>query len=132
MTVTFDFTTNDGSATLANNDYTAAAGTLGIPAGHDDPDDRRTGPWATRWWSRTRAFTVDLSNPSGATIADGQGLGTILNDDAATLSIDDVSLAEGDAGTSDLPVHGQPVDDERQRRDGRFRHQRRLGHAGGQ
>ena len=37
-------------------------------------------------------FTVNLSNPVGATIADGQAMGTITNDDAATptLSIADV------------------------------------------
>ena len=34
----------------------------------------------------------------GATINDGQGLGTIINDDSATLSIDDVTQAEGNAG----------------------------------
>ena len=50
-------------------------------------------------------FTVVLSNPSGATISStaGTGTGTILDDDAApTLSIDSVSLAEGNAGTSNL------------------------------
>ena len=49
-------------------------------------------------------FTVNLSNPSGATIGDAQGVGTILNDDAApaapTLSIDDVTVTEGDSGTT--------------------------------
>ena len=30
----------------------------------------------------TETFTVNLSNPVGATIADGQGVGTILDDDA--------------------------------------------------
>ena len=34
------------------------------------------------------------------TYGDNQGEGTIVNDDAATVSIDDVSLAEGDAGTT--------------------------------
>jgi VCBS repeat-containing protein len=48
-------------------------------------------------------FFVDLSNASGATITDGQGLGTIENDDAApTLSIGDVSKAEGDSGLTEF------------------------------
>ncbi|MBL0040536.1 MAG: hypothetical protein IPP28_05700 [Xanthomonadales bacterium] len=50
-------------------------------------------------------FTVVLSSPSGATISstDGTGTGTILDDDPApTLSIDSVSIAEGNAGTSNL------------------------------
>jgi len=42
-------------------------------------------------------FFVNLSNPSGATIADGQGLAIIQNDDSATLSIDDASIIEGDS-----------------------------------
>ena len=45
-------------------------------------------------------FNVVLSAPSNATIGDGTGLGTIQNDDSQTISIDDVSQAEGDAGTS--------------------------------
>ena len=46
-------------------------------------------------------FTVVLSNPAAATFADGSGQGTITDDDAApALSIGDVSLAEGNAGTT--------------------------------
>lgn len=48
-------------------------------------------------------FLVNLSNPVNATIADNQGIGTILNDDQApSLSINDVSVAEGNAGTKVL------------------------------
>ena len=44
-------------------------------------------------------FFVNLSSPVNATIADGQGLGTITDDDAApALSIDDVTVTEGNAG----------------------------------
>ncbi|MCP5098330.1 MAG: DUF11 domain-containing protein, partial [Chloroflexi bacterium] len=43
-------------------------------------------------------FFVNLANPSGGVIDDGQGEGTIKNDDSATLSIDDVTLTEGDFG----------------------------------
>ena len=46
-------------------------------------------------------FTVDLTVPVNATIADAQGLGTITDDDAApTISIDDVTVVEGDAGVT--------------------------------
>ena len=37
---------------------------------------------------------------SGATILDGQGQGTILNDDSPVLSINDVALSEGNSGTT--------------------------------
>jgi hypothetical protein len=45
---------------------------------------------------------VNLSNPVGASILDGQGVGTIQNDDAAgpSFSIGDRTLAEGDAGAT--------------------------------
>ncbi len=46
---------------------------------------------------------VNLTVPANATILDGQGTGTITNDDGApTLSIDDVAVAEGNAGTTTL------------------------------
>jgi hypothetical protein len=45
-------------------------------------------------------FVVELSNASGATIADPEGIGTILNDDPPpSLSIDDAALSEGNSGT---------------------------------
>jgi uncharacterized repeat protein (TIGR01451 family) len=48
-------------------------------------------------------FLVNLSSPVNATIADGQATGTILNDDSApAFSINDVSIAEGNAGTKNL------------------------------
>ncbi len=51
-------------------------------------------------------FFVNLTAPTGgATISDAQGQGTITNDDSppvGTLSINDVSVAEGNAGTTNL------------------------------
>src|SRR5206468_2665790 len=49
------------------------------------------------------AFTVTLSAPTNASLADSSAIGTITNDDAAplpTVSIADVTQAEGNAGTS--------------------------------
>ena len=53
-------------------------------------------------------FVVNLSNPTSATIADGQGLGTIVDNDSPppppaqvpTLSINDVTVAERNGGTT--------------------------------
>ncbi|MBL7781939.1 MAG: choice-of-anchor D domain-containing protein [Saprospiraceae bacterium] len=48
------------------------------------------------------SFYVNLgaiSNPA-VTLQDGQGIGTILNNDAATVSINDVSMNEGNSGTT--------------------------------
>lgn len=48
------------------------------------------------------SFTVNLSNATGADIADSQATGTITNDDVAatpTVSIADASVVEGNSGT---------------------------------
>ena len=44
-------------------------------------------------------FSVDLANESAATIGDGQAVGTITDDDGPAISIDNVSVTEGNAGT---------------------------------
>jgi hypothetical protein len=47
-------------------------------------------------------FIVWLSSVTGATIGDGQGIGTITNDDVGampTLSVGDASISEGNSGT---------------------------------
>jgi hypothetical protein len=44
-------------------------------------------------------FLVNLTGPTNATLADGQAVGTILNDDFPALSIGDVSVTEGNSGT---------------------------------
>ena len=47
-----------------------------------------------------RTFYVNLSSPVNATIADGQGQVTIMDDDLPTLSIDNETMSEGDSGTT--------------------------------
>jgi hypothetical protein len=97
--VTFDWATAPGSAT-AGTDYVTASGSKTIAAGsttttltvtvNGDAVDEAN-----------EAFGITLSNPGNATIADGSGLGTITDDDAApTVSVDDVSVTEGNAGTT--------------------------------
>ena len=44
-------------------------------------------------------FFVNVTNVTGATVADGQGVGTIQNDDSPTLSISGASTTEGNSGT---------------------------------
>ena len=77
--VTVAYGTRNGTA-VAGSDYDAASGTVTIPAG------RTT--WAVYVTVRSdrkreadEVFYVDLANASGAAIADGQGAGTIRNDD---------------------------------------------------
>src|SRR5207244_4338812 len=93
--VTVVYATADGTAT-AGGDYQAASGTLTIPAGQTSGTisvpvigDRLAEPNET--------FVVSLSSPTNATIADGQGIGTIV-DDEPRISINDVWKKEGKKG----------------------------------
>jgi hypothetical protein len=81
-TVTVDYTTNDGTA-AAGIDYTAVSGTLTFPDGVtsqiiDVPTIEDLSS------ESDETLTVDLSNPTNATIGNSQGLGTILDDDECT------------------------------------------------
>ena len=79
--VSVDFTTNDGTA-IAGEDYLASSGTVTFAPGEtsqtitlsiigdtivEDPQEE--------------TFTVNLSNPSGATIVDDEAIGTITDND---------------------------------------------------
>jgi hypothetical protein len=47
-------------------------------------------------------FFVNLASPNGASIADGQAIGTVFDNDAPPrVTVDDVTLTEGDAATVD-------------------------------
>jgi hypothetical protein len=101
-TVTVEYTTNDGTATAADSDYVAASGTLTFDPGQTAKTVDVTVNGDTTH-EADETFTVDLSNPGNAGIADGSGLGTITNDDhVPDISIDDQSITEGNAGTSTL------------------------------
>jgi Calx-beta domain/Carboxypeptidase regulatory-like domain len=79
-TITADFTTQDGTATTADNDYVPIAGTIVFNPGETshnvtvsvvgdltvEPDEN---------------FFVSLSNVTSANVLDGIGEGTIINDD---------------------------------------------------
>jgi hypothetical protein len=90
--VTVHYATADITA-AAGSDYTAAAGTVTIPAG-------QTGATITvavrgdRLGEADETFAVNLSAATGATIADGQGIGTIV-DNEPRITISDVSKREG-------------------------------------
>jgi CSLREA domain-containing protein len=100
QTVTVHYQTADGTA-FAGEDYTAVSGTLTFDPGQTEksipinilPDTVQ---------ENTEQFFLNLDSPSGnVAIADGQGVGTIPNDDAApTFAIDDVTQNEGNSGTS--------------------------------
>ncbi len=97
--VDVNWATQDGSAT-AGSDYVAAGETITIPSGslsqqlsivvngdiEVEPDE---------------SLSVVLSAPLNATIADGTAVLTIVNDDTLPgISIGDIQIAEGNAGTT--------------------------------
>ncbi len=97
--VTFDLATQDNTATTANSDYVARSLTAQtIPAGQQTYilSVVVNGDTAIE---NDETFFVNVTNVSGATLLDGQGVATIQNDDLPTLSIDDVTLSEGNSGT---------------------------------
>lgn len=100
-TVTVNYTTNDDSA-AAGSDYTGKSGTLTFAPGETSktigvpvlPDSDV---------ESDETFTLDLSGASGATVADGTGVGTILDagqPTPPTIRVGDVRVTEGDAGTT--------------------------------
>ena len=103
--MTVQYSTINGTA-LSGSDYTSTTAVATIPAGQTCTtvtfpiiDNNTNEP--------TEAFSVILSNPSGATIADGNGSVTILDNDTPTsnptVSISDVTVNEN-AGTASLTV----------------------------
>ena len=105
--VTFDIETSDGTATTADGDYTGQSLTgQTIPEGSssygfsvDVGGDATAEP--------DESFSVDVSNAVGAEIADGEGLGTIVDDDSCGLAFTPIHDIQG--GGSASPIAGTSV-----------------------
>ena len=105
-TAAFDvnYATSNGTATVADNDYVATSNTLHFGANENTKTISVTINGDTKV-EPDETFNVVLSNATnGATISDGQGVGTITNDDAVvavagSVSINDVTISEGNSGT---------------------------------
>ncbi len=99
----FTYSTLNDTATLADSDYvqvtngsgTITAGTSSTLVTVNVNGDTKV--------EGDETFLVNLSAPVNATITDGEGLGTITNDDSATISINDPEpVNEGNSGTATL------------------------------
>jgi uncharacterized protein len=97
--ITFDIATADGTATVANNDYVARSLTgQAIPEGQTTYTfDVTINGDATGESNET--FFVNVTNVVRANVIDGQGQGTILNDDFVITPINQI---QGNAATSPL------------------------------
>ena len=97
--VTVSYATANGTAT-APADYVAASGTvtfapeeveksLDVTINGDTVDET------------DETFNVNLSNPVNATLSNSQGVSFIFDDDGPALSVNDVSVTEGNGGVTD-------------------------------
>jgi hypothetical protein len=97
QTVSFSFATANNTAT-AGSDYVATSGAASFAPGElekpvvvlvngDTVDETQ------------ETFFLDISNVQNATVGSSRGTGFINDDDGPTISINDVSVTEGNAGT---------------------------------
>ena len=95
--VSCSFATANGTAT-APSDYVATSGQVNFAVGEiekpvvvlvngDTVDEAQ------------ETFFLDISNVQNATVSSNRGTGFIVDDDGPTISINDVSVTEGNAGT---------------------------------
>ena len=97
QTVSCNFATSNGTAT-AGSDYTATSGSVSFAVGEvekpvvvlvngDTVDEVQ------------ETFFLDISNVQNATVGSSRGTGFINDDDGPTISVNDVTLTEGNSGT---------------------------------
>jgi len=91
-TVTVGYQTVNASA-IAGSDYTARNGTLTFPPGNTNQTISVPVTGDTLGESN-ETFLVNLINPVNATLADAQGIGTIVNNDPLTIFINDATIQE--------------------------------------
>jgi len=95
--VSFSFATSNGTAT-AGSDYVATTGASSFAPGEvekpvvvlvngDTVDETQ------------ETFFLDISNVQNATVSSNRGTGFINDDDGPTVSINDVTITEGNSGT---------------------------------
>jgi len=102
--IAFSIATADHTATIANNDYVARSLTAQSIASGGSSYTFTVNVNGDALIEPTESFYVNLSNVVGATIADGQGLGTIVSDDFAGTTI---AMVQGNGNSS--PLAGQVV-----------------------
>jgi len=101
--IVVNYSISDGTA-IAGSDYVATSGTVTIPAGSTSANFNVV-IIGDGIYENSENYNVTLSAGSGFTVSgsDLTAIGTIFNIDAApTISISNVSYAEGDTGTTNM------------------------------
>jgi Calx-beta domain len=96
--VSASYGTANGTAT-AGADYDPATGSLLFPVGSTS-QTVTVSIRGDKVFEGDEYYLVTLAGPSGGTIGDGQAVGTIVNDDAAGFSVNDMSVVEPVSGTT--------------------------------
>jgi co-chaperonin GroES (HSP10) len=99
-TVSVDYATANGTAQTSDNDYQSASGTLTFNPG----EVAKTITLSINGDPKTEddeTVFVNLNNPVNATVADAQGVGTILNDDTLQLLLEESGPAANQASALD-------------------------------
>ena len=105
--VTFDIATADNTATTADNDYVARSLTgQTIAAGQSAATFDVTVNGDTNY-EFDESFFVNVTNVTGATLVDGQGQGTITNDDVAACSPTYTAIYAIQGSGAASPLNGQ-------------------------
>ena len=101
--ITLSYSTSDGNATVADEDYNSTSGTITILAG-DTSATIDVNVIGDNKVEQDEDFYVTIAKVSddNSTIARSIGKGIIENDDNVTITIDDVNLTEGDSGYKDF------------------------------
>lgn len=108
QTVSVSYATANGTA-QAGGDYLAASGTVTFVPG-DLVETVTVSVIGDTSVELDETFFINLSNPVNATIGDGQGEGSIVDDDAPSLS--SLELTHGTTIRADLAADPGPIADE--------------------
>jgi alpha-tubulin suppressor-like RCC1 family protein len=105
--VTVRFLTADGPAPAgarAGSDYQATSGTLVFPPG-TTTQTVVVPVYGDTLAESDETFSLNLLSPRGAALAEAQGIATVVDNDAPGLSIEDLSVIEGNSGTKTVSAN---------------------------
>lgn len=95
--VTVGYATGDGSAVSAD-DYAAMSGTITFDPG-ETLQQILVPVVGDKVVETNETFAFNLSNATGASLADGVGIATITDDDTVSISVANATVTEGNSGT---------------------------------
>ena len=101
LPISGNWQTVDGTATAADNDYVPASGTWTIPAGQTQSNPVSVQVVGDRKVEINETFSIVASNVQNGTAPPPIVL-TLINDDVPAISVANVTVSEGNAGTTPM------------------------------